>query len=177
MLAYSDALRDMADWYRQLWAESLGKNTTLDGRKDVFMGQTPIKSLGVTDQHSQLQLYLEGPNDKLITVLALRKFQNSLTVPKLLPQVKDLGFLRGQTMNRLMESERKATIDALREANRPVITVTFPHLSESTVAEFLYMLEVETAMAGRLFNVNAFDQPGVERIKVLTKKYMGGKRG
>lgn len=176
MMPYSDRLRDVADWYRQLWAESLGKETGLDGRKrSQPAGQTPVKALGVTDQHSQLQLYLEGPNDKVVTILEETTFERSLKIPDLLPGARGLGYLRGKTMNQLMAAERKATADALREAARPVIRVTLPRVNEHTLGQLLYMLEVETAMAGRLLGVNAFDQPAVESIKVFTRKYMGEK--
>ncbi len=176
MMPYSDRLRDVADWYRQLWAESLGKNTGLrGGTSQACAAQTPVKALGVTDQHSQLQLYLEGPNDKVITLLEQSSFGRSVKIPKALPKAAGLAYLQGKTMNRLMASERKATADALREAARPVLRVTLPRVDEHTIGQLLYMLEVETAMAGRLFNVNAFDQPAVEAIKVFTRKYMGEK--
>lgn len=176
MMPYADALRDVADWYCQIWAESLGKSTSLDGSEEcLYVGQTPVRALGATDQHSQLQLYLEGPNDKIITFLEARRLATALPIPDTLPMVGGLEYLRGKTMNQLLASECKATRMALREANRPVIRVVLPRVDTHTVAQLLYMLEVETAMAGQLFNVNAFDQPAVERIKVLTRKYMGGK--
>jgi len=177
MMPYSDCLRDIADWYRQLWAESLGKRTSLDGQNnDLFTGQTPIKALGVTDQHSQLQLYLEGPNDKIHTILEQRNFNTTLRIPQAPSSVPGLEYLQGQTMNKLMAAERKATIDALTEAKRPVMRIVLPKVNEHTLAQLLYLLEVETAMAGRLFNVDAFDQPAVERIKVLTRQNMGERK-
>lgn len=175
MLPYSDKLRDVSDWYAQLWAESIGK--IVPASADVpahSVGQTPIKALGVTDQHSQLQLYLEGPNDKLITVLEEAAFNTTLPIPKTEKSV-NADYLQGKTMNALMDAERRATIDALRECDRPVIRVTFPKVNESTVAQFLYMLEVETAMAGELFGIDAFDQPAVELIKLFTRRNMGEK--
>ncbi len=175
MMPYSDALRDIADWYRQLWAESLGKTRSLDGREGIECGQTPVKALGVTDQHSQLQLYLEGPNDKIITIMDVKQFRDALAIPKVLPEMGGAEYLRGSTMAKLINAECKATAGALREAGRPVISVSFPKVTAHTVAQMLYMLEVETAMAGRLFGVDAFDQPAVERIKVLTREFMGQK--
>ena len=176
MMPYSDRLRDVADWFRQLWAESLGKNTPLRGSSPpACTAQTPLKALGVTDQHSQLQLYLEGPNDKAITILEQSAFGRSVKIPNAAAKTARVGYLQGKTLNRLIASERKATADALRDADRPVIRVTLPRVDEHTVGQLLYMLEVETAMAGRLFNVNAFDQPAVEAIKVFTRKYMGEK--
>lgn len=177
MMPYADRLRDISDWHRQIWAESLGKKQGLDGRAaPPFAAQTPLKALGVTDQHSQLQLYLEGPNDKLITILETPSFERSLKIPDASPGVKGIGYLRAKTMNRLIASERKATADALRKANRPLLRIVLPRINAHTVAQLFYMLQVETAMAARLFGVNAFDQPAVESIKVLTREYMEGKR-
>jgi glucose-6-phosphate isomerase len=176
MLPYADALRDVADWYCQIWAESLGKRCNLDGTNTAWhAGQTPVKALGVTDQHSQLQLYLEGPNDKVITVLSVAAFRKRVSIPKAGPSVKGPAYLHGSTLNKLMAAERKATVDSLKENDRPVMAVNFPEVNEFTVAELLYMLEVETAMAGRLFDVDAFDQPAVEQIKVRTRRNMGAK--
>lgn len=173
MMPYSDQLRDVADWYRQLWAESLGKRRSLDGtRDDLFAGQTPVKSLGATDQHSQLQLYLEGPNDKLTTLLSVRNFSTTLPLPAGPKNMPGVDYLKGRTMARLLQAECRATRDALKAAQRPVITVELPVVREHTLGQLLYMLEVETAMAGRLFGVDAFDQPAVEAIKVYTRQYM-----
>ncbi|NUM55385.1 MAG: glucose-6-phosphate isomerase [Candidatus Hydrogenedentes bacterium] len=174
MMPYSDALRDVADWYCQLWAESLGKKNSLDGR-EVYIGQTPIKALGATDQHSQIQLYREGPNNKLINVIEVAKFDSSLKIPNTLASLAELEYLRGKTMNKLMAAELHGTIDALTLSKRPVSRITLPRVNEHTVAQLLYMLEAETAMAGRLYNVNTFDQPGVEEGKQIARKLMGGK--
>lgn len=177
MMPYSDKLSAVSAWYAQLWAESIGK--IVPATKDTpahSVGQTPVNALGATDQHSQLQLYLEGPNDKVITILEESKFDKTLEISSD-KKLKGTEYLQGRTMNDLMAAERNATVDALRETNRPVIRVTFPKVSAHTVAQFLYMLEVETAMAGQLFGVNAFDQPAVELIKVFTRKYMGDTRG
>jgi len=173
MMPYTDQLRDVADWYRQLWAESLGKRRSLDGsRDDLFTGQTPVKSLGATDQHSQLQLYLEGPNDKIHTLLSVGKFDASLPIPGGPAGMPGIDYLKGRTMARLLQAECRATADALRAERRPVIRVELPIVNAHTLGQLLYMLEVETAMAGRLFGVDAFDQPAVEAIKVYTRQYM-----
>lgn len=174
MMPYSDKLNAVSDWYAQLWAESIGKIVPATKEKPAHsVGQTPVSALGVTDQHSQLQLYLEGPNDKLITILEETTFNTKLEIPTVDKKLKSTKYLQNKTMNQLMTAERKATVDALRETNRPVIRVTFPKINESTVAQFLYMLEVETAMAGQLFGIDAFDQPAVELIKIFTRKNMG----
>ena len=118
---------------------------------------------------------MEGPNDKVITILEQSTFGRSLKIPNTVRKTAGVAYLQGKTMNRLIASERKATADALRDADRPVIRVTLPRVDEHAIGQLLYMLEVETAMAGRLFNVNAFDQPAVEAIKVFTRRYMGEK--
>ena len=180
MMPYSDALRDVADWYRQLWAESLGKKNSLDQTNPpdekyfVYAGQTPIKSLGATDQHSQVQLYREGPNDKIFLFIEAERFGCELAIPSVLPQVTGLDYLKGQTMNKLMDAELKGTMDALMESKRPVVRISMPCVEAGTVAQLLYLLEVATAMAGRLYNVNTFDQPGVESGKKIARKLMGG---
>ena len=174
MMPYADGLRDVADWYRQLWAESLGKRFALD-QSEIFAGQTPVKALGATDQHSQVQLYREGPNDKVFNILEVSRFCKRLTIPGTLPTIKEIGYLRGKTMNKLMAAELRGTMDALQASKRPVCRITLPEVNASTVAQLLYLLEVETAMAGRLYNVNAFDQPGVEEGKRIAEKLMGGK--
>ncbi|MCP4644760.1 MAG: glucose-6-phosphate isomerase [bacterium] len=174
MMPYADGLRDVADWYRQIWAESLGKRYSLDG-EEVFAGQTPIKALGATDQHSQVQLYREGPNDKILNILEVRRFDKTARIPDALKSVKQLAYLRGVTMNKLMAAELRGTMDALKISGRPVSRITLPRLNAHTVAQLLYMLEVETAMAGRLYNVQTFDQPGVEEGKQIARALMGGK--
>lgn len=172
MMPYADGLADVADWYRQLWAESLGKRFALDGT-EVYAGQTPVKALGVTDQHSQIQLYREGPNDKIITVLEVQRFDVTLRIPNTLEHIPELGYLRNATMNKLLSAELTGTIDALKISQRPVIRIRLPRINEYFVAQLLYMLEVETAMAGRLYNVQTFDQPGVEEGKKIARHLMG----
>lgn len=175
MMPYADALRDVADWYRQLWAESLGKRYDLEN-KEVYAGQTPIKALGATDQHSQVQLYREGPNNKVFNILEVKRFGASLRIPDVLPQVKGLDYLRNATMNKLMAAELRGTLDALKKSRRPVVRIVLPSLNAYTLAQILYMLEVETAMAGRLYHVDTFNQPGVEEGKIIARRLMGGDR-
>lgn len=173
MMPYVDGLRDVADWYRQLWAESLGKRFSLDG-EEVFAGQTPIKALGATDQHSQVQLYREGPNDKIFNTLEVARFDKTLRIPHTMENVADLGYLRGSSMNKLMSAELRGTLDALKASGRPAIRTILPKINAHGLGQLLYMLEVETAMAGRLYNVNTFDQPGVEEGKIIARRLMGG---
>ncbi|MCB4792520.1 MAG: glucose-6-phosphate isomerase [Elusimicrobia bacterium] len=167
MMPYSNAMYGFADWYRQLWAESLGKK--LDKRGDVVnVGPTPIKALGATDQHSQAQLYMEGPADKIINFVSVENFNKTLKIPPY-----DNHYLAGRTLNELLKSEEEATRLALTKMGRPNLTINLPKVVPETVGQYLYMLELATAYTGELFNINAFDQPGVELGKQLTYALMG----
>ncbi len=174
MMPYSNALKDIADWYAQLWAESLGKKYSNEG-KIVNAGLTPVKALGATDQHSQAQLYMEGPYDKVITFIRTEKFRQDAVLPDNFKDVDAMAYLSGKRMSELLNSEQKATEMALAKNNRPSMTISMPEISEFTVGQLLYMLEVETAFIGELYNIDAFDQPGVELGKVLTYSMMGRK--
>ncbi len=169
LLPYSDALKYMADWYAQLWAESLGKRYDNDG-KEVFVGQTPVKALGVTDQHSQIQLYTEGPNDKVVTFLTVNNYRNVVEIPRLemFDELQDVNFLSGHTFNELINYERFSTEYALLQSKRMSKNIIFNEINPFTVGQFLCMLELQTAFAGELLNINAFDQPGVEEGKKAT---------
>ena len=174
MMPYSQALRDIADWHRQMWAESIGKKFDVDGNI-AHTGQTPVKALGATDQHSQVQLYMEGPNDKTFTFLRVEKFAEGLPIPKLYPDIEGIAYLGGKTMAELMNAEQSATETALMQAGRPCSTIVFPEVNPFTVGQALYMLQAATAFAGGLYNINPFDQPGVEEGKLLTCAMMGKK--
>lgn len=174
MMPYSDGLRYVADWYCQLWGESLGKAVDLDGNT-VYAGQTPVKALGVTDQHSQIQLYREGPFDKVITLIAVDNFRAEVTISEGCENIPDVNFLCNHTMNELINSERKATEYALTTANRPNCTITVPEINAFTVGELLYMFELETAYTGAMLNVDTFNQPGVEGGKNATYALFGRK--
>ena len=168
MLPYSNALYGISDWFRQLWAESLGKKLNIKGEK-IFAGPTPIKAVGATDQHSQIQLYIEGPFDKIIVFLSVGKFRTSAPIPR----IGYKHYLEGHTLNRLIKSEEEATRVALAKEKRPNITIEIPTINEENVGALIYMLELATAYAGELFEINAFDQPGVELGKQLTYGLMG----
>jgi glucose-6-phosphate isomerase len=172
MMPYAHQLKDLADWFRQLWAESLGKQKSLDGQ-NVFAGPTPIKALGATDQHSQVQLYREGPNDKVITFLAVERFERDLPIPAAPPAGGEMAYLGGHTMAELLNAEREATEQALVASGRPCLRVIFPRIDESTVGQFIYLYEVATSIAGGLFGINAYDQPAVEMGKRYTFALMG----
>ena len=172
MLPYADSLKLMSDWYAQLWAESLGKNVTLDG-KPCAVGQTPVKALGVTDQHSQLQLYTEGPFDKVITFLKVEKFRADMPIPHGCEDVATVAFLGGKSHNQLIEAERAGTEYALYKAKRMSQTITLPEVNANTVGQLLYFFELVTAYAGALLNIDAFNQPGVEESKLAAYAVMG----
>jgi len=168
MMPYSQALKDVSDWFRQLWAESLGKKTNIKNEM-VNLGPTPVKALGVTDQHSQVQLYIEGPYDKVITFLSVDEYRAKVTIPS----TKEKHYLEKHTLNELIKAEEVATRAALTKQSRPNCTISIPEISEHTIGQLLYMLELSTAYIGELFEINAFDQPGVELGKVLTYGLMG----
>ncbi|MEW6409500.1 MAG: glucose-6-phosphate isomerase [Nitrospirota bacterium] len=167
MMPYSAALKDIADWFRQLWAESLGKRYDLSG-KEVYTGQTTVKGLGVTDQHSQLQLYMEGPNDKTIVFLKVERFTEPMEIPVAFQDMNDVSYICGHSLSELINAEQRATEIALTKVKRPNMRIDMPELSPFTVGQLLYMLEVQTIYAGGLYNINPFDQPGVEEGKKLT---------
>lgn len=171
MMPYSSRLKFVSDWYVQLWAESLGKEVDKDG-KVVNVGPTPVKALGATDQHSQVQLYNEGPNDKLINFIRVGEFDKTLEIPKVF-EYTGIGYLAGKTVNALMDAEADSTRVALADYKRPTVTITLPKVNGYYLAQLLYMLEVQTAIAGELYNIDTFNQPGVEQAKNYTYALMG----
>lgn len=174
MMPYSSAMYGLADWFRQLWAESLGKRLDLEGN-EVFVGPTPVKALGVTDQHSQVQLYIEGPIDKAFTLLAVESFDNELPIKSSYNEKASLEYLGNRTLAELMEAERLGTVYALTSAQRPNMTISFPEISAHTIGQFLYALEVATVFSGGLYNIDPLDQPGVEAGKIAAFALMGRK--
>jgi glucose-6-phosphate isomerase len=172
MMPYSYALKDLADWYRQLWAESLGKRQNL-AKVDVYVGPTPVKALGTTDQHSQVQLYREGPNDKLFTFLQIKEFSRDVEIGRAPGCAPKLDYLAGTKMSKLLNSEKSATEYALLQSHRPCLTITFEEINPHTIGQFIYLYEVTTSLAGLLFGINAYDQPAVELGKEATFALMG----
>ncbi len=171
MMPYSSRLRYVSDWYAQLWAESLGKEFDNEGNK-VNVGPTPVKALGATDQHSQIQLYNEGPNNKLITFIRVDNFDTTLEIPKIF-EYTGIGYLGGKTINDLINAEADSTRVALSDYSRPTITISMDRINPYNLAQLLYMYEVQTAIAGELYNINTFNQPGVEQAKNYTYALMG----
>ena len=172
MLPYADSLKYMADWFCQLWAESLGKNKRRDG-SDCHAGQTPAKALGVTDQHSQLQLYNEGPFDKVITFIKVENFRTETKIPKGCEEFKDVAFLGGMTHNTLIEAERQGTEYALYVNRRMNQTIIMPEVNAYTLGQLMFLLEMTTAYEGELLDIDAFNQPGVETSKRATYAILG----
>ncbi len=172
VMAYADGLKYIADWYAQLWGESLGKKFDIDGNV-VNVGQTPVKALGATDQHSQVQLYAEGPHDKVVLFMGVDQYRTKITIPEIYGDVPNLGFLGGATHNKLIQTEQMATEYALVKAGQPNMTLTIPEINEFTVGQILYLFEVATGFAGELMHINAFDQPGVEEGKNATYAMFG----
>ncbi len=174
LMPYSDNLKLIADWYCQLWAESLGKAVDYTG-KTVNAGTTPVKSLGVTDQHSQVQLYIEGPYDKVITFISVGKYACEMPIAHGCEDIPDVGFLGGHTMEELIQAENKATAYALMRAGRMNYTLNMPEVNAFTLGQLMFMLEMQTAYTGAMLNINTFNQPGVENGKKATFALLGKK--
>jgi glucose-6-phosphate isomerase len=174
MMPYADGLLHLADWYRQLWAESLGKRVDRRGRV-VETGQTPVTSLGTTDQHSQVQLYMEGPQDKVITFLEVLASNGDVRIPPRHQDLDSLGYLGGRTLGELIAAEKRGTETALAAAGRPSLTYLLPRISAHVLGQLLYLFEFQTALSGELYGIDAFDQPGVEAGKVAAYARMGRK--
>ena len=171
MMPYSSRLKFLSDWYAELWAESLGKEFDREGNR-INNRPTPIKALGATDLYSQMQLYTEGAFDKVITFIRLEEFDTTLTIPTGY-ETTGLNYLCNQTINKLINSEADAVRVSLSDAKRPNLTIYLPKINEYYLAQLLYMFEVEVAILGELYNIDAFNQPGVEQTKNYTYALMG----
>ena len=172
LMPYSDRLRDLAEWFRQLWAESLGKRVDRDG-KVVHTGPTPVASVGATDQHSQVQLFMEGPFDKLITFVTVTDPGEDLLIPALDGMPEEIACLGGRTLGGLLQAEYEATSAALARMGRMNGTIALDDLSPQSVGELLMFFQLATGYAGCWYGVNPFDQPGVELGKRLTFGALG----
>jgi glucose-6-phosphate isomerase len=176
LMPYTDRLREFAEWYRQLWAESLGKRVDRNG-KVVHVGPTPVAAVGATDQHSQVQLFMEGPFDKVITFITVEDFGMDVAIPNQ-PGIQeslppDLAYLPGHTLGELLRAEYQATSAALTQMGRMNCTLRFPDLSAETLGEAIMFFQLATGYAGAWYGIDPFDQPGVELGKRLTYAAMG----
>jgi len=172
LFPYSQALWKFAFWFKQLWGESLGKKVNRRGR-EVYYGQTPTAALGVTDQHSQLQLFIEGPNDKAFIFWNARNLKNELPIEHPYSKFDSMGYLQKKNLADLFRAEKTATEIALTEAGRPNITISVDRINEEAMGNLIMFSQYVTAYAGEFYDINAFDQPGVEYGKKLTFAMMG----
>jgi glucose-6-phosphate isomerase len=179
LMPYTDRLREFAEWYRQLWAESLGKRVDRGGNT-VHAGPTPVGAVGATDQHSQVQLFMEGPFDKVITFAVVGDLGLDLTIPgpaeggadgSALPP--DLAYLPGHSLGELLRAEYEATSTALAQMGRMSCTLVLPDLTAATIGETIMFFQLATGYAGAWYGIDPFDQPGVELGKRLTYAAMG----
>jgi glucose-6-phosphate isomerase len=170
LMPYADPLRDLADWYVQLWAESLGKHRSPG---DPGVGPTPLGALGATDQHSKVQLFMEGPPDKTVTFVAVRELGSDIVIPRLHSDVKELGYLGGHRLGELLSIEQRATAGALARRGRPNMTIHVERVDAWHLGALFMLLEIATIYAGELYGVNPLDQPGVELGKQFTYAMLG----
>ena len=164
LMPYSDRLRSLALWFQQLWAESLGKGLT---------GPTPLPAVGATDQHAQVQLFMEGPLDKVVAFVAVLDPGDPVAIPPLLGEIPELGYLGGHTLGELLDAERRATAEALRQGGRPSLTIELQRVDAHALGALFMMLQIATVYAGALYGVDPLDQPGVELGKRLTYGLLG----
>ncbi len=165
VMPYSDRLRLVPEFFAQLWAESLGKKVDRHGNV-VYAGQTPIKTLGVTDQHSQLQMYSEGPRDKVIMFISVDRVSYDEVVETELPFT---SHLTGVSMHTLIEHEYNSTAYSLTTLGRPNYTVALDRVEEKTMGQLIFYMEMMTAYMGEMLDIDAYNQPGVELSKIYTK--------
>jgi glucose-6-phosphate isomerase len=166
VMPYADGLWDTALWFEQLWAESVGKQG---------LGPTPLPARGATDQHSLLQLFMEGPDDKVFLFVDVRERGVDVPIPPSLPQIPDYGYLPGHTLGELIDAERRGTTAALTRAGRPNATITLERCDAPALGELLLLLEATTAFAGPIYGVDPYDQPGVEAGKRIAFALLGRK--
>lgn len=164
LMPYSDRLGKLADWYVQLWAESLGKGGE---------GTTPVPAVGPVDQHSQLQLFMDGPREIATTIIRLMPKGSGPMIDKALAAKAGLGFIGGRTIGDIVDAQGHAIAQALTTAGRPVRTIDVPELDAHAAGALLMHFMMETIVAGRLLSLDPFDQPAVELAKILTKQRLG----
>lgn len=172
LMPYSDRLRDHAAWFSQLWGESLGKGVDRRG-EIVHVGPTPLPAIGATDQHSLVQLFMEGPFDKVVTFVRVEHLGEDVPIPGAAGLPEEMAYLAGHTMGELLLAEQEATSAALARMGRMNLTLSLDALTAETVGELIMFFQLATGFAGAWYGVNPFDQPGVELGKRLTFAAMG----
>jgi glucose-6-phosphate isomerase len=172
LMPYSDRLRDFSAWFVQLWAESLGKRLDRRGQP-IFAGPTPVAAVGATDQHSQVQLFMEGPFDKVVTFVRIEGPGEDVRIPHRADLPEELGYLQGHTLGELLNAEQDATAAALSRMGRMNATLDLPRLDAEVMGELIMFMQIATGFGGVWYGVNPFDQPGVELGKRLTFAAMG----
>ncbi|MBE7491633.1 MAG: glucose-6-phosphate isomerase [Planctomycetes bacterium] len=173
-MPYSARLRDLAHWFVQLWDESLGKESVLDGKR-VQAGQTAIPAVGPTDQHAQMQLFLDGPNDKLLLFLRVARHESDFKLGAFDWDGFDAAYVRDRSLGEVMDSQLAGTVEACTQKGRANATLTLPVLDAASLGEVLMGLQAATSVAGMALGVNAYDQPAVELGKRLSRRMLGGK--
>jgi glucose-6-phosphate isomerase len=174
LMPYADGLRDFGAWFRQLWAESLGKKFDRHGQI-VHRGLTPVAALGATDQHSQIQLYNEGPADKTVTFIEVAKFAAALSVPNPFPDIEGVAYMAGHSFEEIIHAERAATALSLAKKGRPNGTITISAVTPESIGGLMFFFMLATAAAAEILDVNAYDQPGVEDGKKMMYAMLGRK--
>ena len=169
IFAYSETLKYFCEWYVQLWGESLGKHQ----RHSAFhVGLTPIGLIGPKDQHSFLQLIMEGTRDKSVTFIKIEDFHDNITIPDItLPHLETLDILNGLPFSKLINMQCDSVMEALEvQGDIPLDSITIPTVNEHSIGSLIYYYELLTSLVGELIDVNTYDQPGVEAGKIILKK-------
>jgi glucose-6-phosphate isomerase len=174
LMPYSDRLRAFARWFAQLWAESLAKSADLEGNP-THSGQTPQPAVGATDQHSQLQLYLDGPPDKVVIFIRVEDHGREIEIPNAYGDLEGVGYLSGKGLGALLNMEQRATELALQKHGRMALTLSLPQLNAFTLGQLFFLFEAATVFAGALHRVNSWDQPAAEEGRRLTFGLAGRK--
>jgi glucose-6-phosphate isomerase len=172
LMPYADRLHGLAAWFAHLWAETLGKAETIDGAP-AHVAQTPLAAVGVTGQHSLLQLLVEGPADKVVIMLRVEDHGREIPIPAAYSDLDSLGYLGGTGLGQLLNREQRATEVTLVQQQRPVITISLPQLNPFTLGQLFYLFEAAAVFAAALYRVNPLDQPGAQASKRLTFGQMG----
>ena len=176
-MPYSDRLKTLGAWFVQLWAESLGKKKPAnDGTGEIRVGQTPVQAIGATDQHAQVQLFVEGPQDKMVWLLGLGEHPEDISLASTSAALEESsahGWLLGKSFGQILEAERRATRAALLEAGLPIVDIKISQVDASAMGGLFVLFEAATALAGLAMEINPFDQPGVEAGKVMALGLLG----